>query len=79
MPTIDRFFKSTFPLTLAYAMTGHKCQGATFKTRTIVHMLSAFTPGLLYVMLSRVSKRTLLSVVGELTPDLFVPVKLPHW
>ena len=60
-------------------MTGHKCQGATFKTRTIVHMRSAFTPGLLYVMLSRVTERALLSVVGNLTPELFVPVILPNW
>ncbi len=64
---------------LAYAITGHKSQGATLTGPTIVHMQSAFTPGLLYVMLSRVTNRDKLRIVsdGPLSPDLFVPMKIP--
>ena len=72
----NTFRKSTFPLILAYAMTGHKSQGATFNGPTIVHMRSAFTPGLLYVMLSRVTRLELVKVVGRLTPAEFQPVNL---
>ena len=42
---------------------------------TIVDMREAFTPGLLYVMLSRVTQRSKLRIVGTgLDPSLFVPV-----
>eukprot|EP00798_Chlamydomonas_sp_ICE-L_P000316 gene316-biopygen13014 len=73
-----RFFKSSFPLMLAYAMTGHKSQGATLSGPTIVHMKEAFTPGLLYVMLSRVTERAHLRIVGQaLTPEVFNPMSMP--
>lgn len=49
--------KVTFPLILAYAMTVHRSQGATLAGPTIMHVRDAFAPGLLYVMLSRVSCR----------------------
>jgi ATP-dependent exoDNAse (exonuclease V) alpha subunit len=74
-----RYTRSTFPLAFAYAMTGHKCQGATFRCLTIIDILTAFTPGLLYVMLSRVTKRDNLRIVGGLSPEMFVPVNLPMW
>ena len=35
---------------------------------------SAFSPGLLYVMLSRVRQRSQLRIVGELTPSMFDPI-----
>ena len=70
-----RILKCTFPCALGYAMTGHKSQGATFDMDTIVDMREAFTPGLLYVMLSRVTQRSKLRIVGTgLDPSLFVPV-----
>ena len=49
----------------------------TLAHTTIVHMLSAFTPGLLYVMLSRVTSTSHLKIVGRLRPSLFVPVRIP--
>jgi hypothetical protein len=69
-----RYFKTTFPLTLAYAVTGHASQGLTLTTPTIVHIRDAFVPGLPYVMLSRVTSRNLLRIVGLLTPDMFTPL-----
>lgn len=80
----QRFTKRTFPLALAYAITGHKSQGATIDSKVIVHVTDAFCPGLLYVMLSRVTKRSLLHVVGRLTSDMFNPMRIqlkkgPSW
>eukprot|EP00882_Tetradesmus_deserticola_P001750 GHRQ01001880.1.p1 GENE.GHRQ01001880.1~~GHRQ01001880.1.p1 ORF type:complete len:1314 (+),score=134.67 GHRQ01001880.1:549-3944(+) len=66
-----RYYKSTFPLTLAYAITGHAAQGITLSTPTIVHIRTAFVPGLAYVMLSRTTTRHLLTIVNRLTPDMF--------
>jgi hypothetical protein len=68
------YCRSTFPLSLAYAITGHKCQGATISNHCIIHVSNAFCPGLLYVMLSRVPTRAKLRIVGRLTPDMFVPI-----
>ena len=70
----DTFIKSTFPLTLAYSMTGHRSQGATIEGDVIIDVASAFSPGLLYVMLSRIKKRSQLRIVGRLTPDMFDPI-----
>lgn len=69
-----RYWKSTFPLRLAYAITAHSAQGDTRTAPTVLHVRSGFAPGLLYVMLSRVSNRNLLHIVGRLTPDMFTPV-----
>lgn len=68
------YYKGSFPCMLAYAMTGHKSQGATLAGPTIVHVQRAFAPGLLYVMLSRVTTRKRLLVVRGLTTDDFSPV-----
>ena len=63
---------------LGYAMTGHKSQGATLDHDTIVDMRVAFVPGMLYVMLSRVTQRSKLKIVGaKLHPDQFAPVRFP--
>ena len=67
------FTKRTFPLSLGYAMTAHRCQGATLKGTTILHVRSAFAPAQVYVMLSRVTSRRRLRVLGELTPEHFTP------
>ena len=56
---------------------GHKSQGATLTGRTIVHVSNAFCPGLLYVMLSRVTTRAKLHLLQRLTPDMFQPMVVP--
>jgi len=72
-----QYHKFTYPLQLAYAITGHRCQGSTLKGVTVLHMREALAPGLLYVMLSRVTSRVGLVVLGPLTPEMFVPVVDP--
>jgi ATP-dependent exoDNAse (exonuclease V) alpha subunit len=69
-----RYRKATFPLMLCYAITGHKCQGATITGRVVLLIREVFCPGLLYVMLSRVLDRKQLCIVGRLTTKMFVPV-----
>lgn len=63
--------RCTFPLLLVYAMTAHASQGATIRTSVVLHVRSAFAKGMLYVMLSRVTDRTLLKLATPLTPDDF--------
>jgi ATP-dependent exoDNAse (exonuclease V) alpha subunit len=70
----QRYAKSTFPLQLAYAMTAHKSQGATLCGSVLLHVRSIFAPGQMYVMLSRVLKRTQLRLVRRLTPADFIPI-----
>ena len=69
-----RYYKTTFPLSLGRAMTGHRCQGATISSMLLLHITEAFCPGLLYVMLSRVTERRYLRIFDRLTPDDFNPV-----
>lgn len=68
--------KCMFPLMLAYAMTGHKCQGATLAGPTIIHARQVFACALLYVMLSRVTTRDNLRIVPTLTAEDFKPLRL---
>ena len=69
-----RYFKATFPLALAYAITGHSSQGLSLATKTIVHIRQVFAAGLAYVMVSRAATRAILQIVGRLTPDMFIPM-----
>jgi len=69
-----KYYRSTFPLTLAYAITGHSSQGMTLRCPTILHFNNTFVPGLAYVMLSRVTSRSLMHIVGHLTPESFQPL-----
>jgi hypothetical protein len=69
-----RYRKATFPLMLCYAITGHKCQGATITGHVVLLIREVFCPGLLYVMLSRVLDRKQLRIVGKLTTKMFIPV-----
>jgi hypothetical protein len=66
-----RLVKRSFPLTLAYALTAHKCQGATLTGPGIIDVLEAFAAGQLYVMLSRFQRRNQIKIIGRLTPDDF--------
>ncbi len=56
---------------LGYAITAHRCQGATMALDVILHVVGAFVPGLLRVMLSRVAQRKFLCIVSKLKPDHF--------
>jgi len=67
-------YKSTFPLALGYAITGHKSQGATIDRPCVVVVRDAFAPGLVYTMLSRVTARTHLRVVDTLRAEDCVPM-----
>ncbi len=56
--TYDRYyFKESFPIILAYAMTNHKSQGATIFTEVIIDMKQAFTLNITYVMFFKVINR----------------------
>jgi hypothetical protein len=71
------YTKSTFPLAPAYAVTGHKAQGATLTGPVVIHATSTFCPALLYVMLSRVTSSQQLKFTHKLSPDMFVPMVVP--
>ena len=71
-----QYVKRTFPLMPAYAVTGRRVQGATLSGPVTVYVTELFTPGLLYVILSRVTDRKFLRIVGRLFADMFVPVPL---
>eukprot|EP00983_Pelagomonas_calceolata_P061056 1146649-Pelagomonas_calceolata.AAC.1 len=61
---------------LAYAMTAHKAQGLTISRPVIIDAESAFEAGQLYVLFSRVTGASLLTICGKLTPEIFKPVKI---
>lgn len=71
------YVRRTFPLSLAYAMTGHKCQGQTFKGRCFAFLAQGFVSGLAYVMLSRSTREENLRIITSeegLHPDDFRPM-----
>jgi ATP-dependent exoDNAse (exonuclease V) alpha subunit len=73
------YHKHTFPLALAFAMTGHKAQGATLRHRTILDIADAFCLALAYTMVTRVTRRSLLSIIGALNPAMFTPTPFAQW
>ena len=74
---MNNIITKRFPIVLAYAMTGHKSQGATISNKVIVHIRNAFAPGLTYVMLSRTTNRQNLNIVKKLQPSDFIPCPFP--
>lgn len=49
--TYERYYnKTSFPIVLAYAMTGHKSEGATISTTVIVNILNASALRVSYVI-----------------------------
>jgi hypothetical protein len=68
------FSKVTFPLQLAYSITGHKSRGATIDDTTIINVNSGCCPGLLYAMLSCVTERRHVRLLQQLNPDMFCPM-----
>jgi len=67
------YYKALFPITLAYAIIGHKSQGRIISSKVIIDIKEAFALGFTYVMLSRVTNRNNLKIIGNLTPNDFVP------
>jgi len=70
------YVKSTFPLQLAYAMTAHKAQSVTISRPVILDVAGVFEAGELYVLFSRVTKASLLTICGRLTPTMFRPIRI---
>jgi hypothetical protein len=75
-PDTRRYYKATFPLRLAYAVTGHKCQGMTIHGRVVLYLREVFCAGLLYVMLSRVLVRSQMFIVGSIHESMVKPIPL---
>ncbi len=48
------YYKTSFPIVLAYAIIGHKAQGATIESKVFIHIKKFFAQSLTYVMLSRI-------------------------
>ena len=70
------YYRKTFPLMLSYAMTVHKCQGATMDF-VLVDIDDAFSPGQLYVALSRVRTREHLRILHRVMAADCTPVPFP--
>jgi ATP-dependent exoDNAse (exonuclease V) alpha subunit len=66
------YYKTSFPITLAYVITRHKSQGTTISSKVIIDIKEAFAHGLTYVMLSRATNRFFLKIIGNCTPNNFV-------
>jgi ATP-dependent exoDNAse (exonuclease V) alpha subunit len=64
----EHFYKTSFPLMLGHAITGHKFQGATISSRVMIHIHEYFAQGLVYVMLSRVTSWFIKKIVNNLQP-----------
>jgi ATP-dependent DNA helicase PIF1 len=56
--------RTQLPLMLAWAMSGHKCQGLTITSNVVADLGSVFEEGQAYVMLSRVKKLEQLSLTA---------------
>jgi ATP-dependent DNA helicase PIF1 len=67
------YYKTLFPIILAYVITSHKSQGAIINSKVIIYIKEAFAPGLTYVMLSRVTNKKNLKTIGNFTPNDFIP------
>jgi len=65
------YYKASFPIILAYAIIGHKAQGATIKSKVIIDIKNPFVAYLVYVMLSRVINCSNLIIQGTLKPSDF--------
>ncbi len=67
------YYKTSFPITLAYVIIGHKSQGRTINSKVIINIKQAFALGLTYVMFSRVTNRKKLKSTRNLTLNDFIP------
>jgi ATP-dependent DNA helicase PIF1 len=60
------YYKTSFPIVLAYAIIGHKAQGATIKSKVFIHIKKSFARSLTYVMLSRIINHSHLLIFENL-------------
>ncbi len=51
---------------MAYAIIGHKAQGATITSKVFIDVRDSFAIGLTYVMLSKVTNHANLMICGNL-------------
>ncbi len=71
--TYDKYYyKTSFPITLAYAIIGHEPQGATISSKVIFDIKEAFAPCFTCVMLLMVTNRKDLKIIGNFTPNDFI-------
>jgi len=69
------YYRKTFPLALGYALSAHKSQGATFSGRVYLYVRKCFSPGLVYVTLSRVTMlKNIVLCSGPLKASDIVPM-----
>jgi ascorbate-specific PTS system EIIC-type component UlaA len=67
------YYKASFLIVLAYAITSHKSQGATIASNVLIDIRKAFSPRLTYIMLSRVTNRKNMEIRRTLSPTNFTP------
>jgi hypothetical protein len=67
------YYKTSFLIILAYVMRSHRSQHATTTTKAISDIKEAFTLDVTYVMPSRVTNQNNFKIIGNLTPNDFIP------
>ena len=71
-------FRKQFPLILAYAVTIHKCQGLSLDCAIIDLSKEVFSPGMVYVALSRVRSLSGLHLIAFDPDSVMVSNKCLH-
>jgi hypothetical protein len=71
------YYNASFPIVLAYTITGQKSQGATIASIVLVDVQNAFSLGLTYVMLSKMTNHRNLKIRRTLSPTNFTPCTSP--
>ncbi len=66
------YYKTSFPIVLAYVIASHKAQDATITSKVLVHIRKSFAPRLTYVILSRVTNHANLMIQDSLKPSDFI-------
>jgi hypothetical protein len=66
------YYKESFSITLAYVITSHKSPGTTISSKVIIDIKKTFAPHLTYVMISKVTNKKNLKLIGNLTPNDFI-------
>ena len=73
----ETFKRTQFPLTLAWACTVHKVQGLTLLNSTVVSLelikQRSFSPGQIYVALSRSTSLSKLNIISDFDPNIIKP------
>ena len=81
----ETFKRTQFPLTLAWACTVHKVQGLTLLNSTVVSLelikQRSFSPGQIYVALSRSTSLSKLNILSDFDPKIIKPnhLALEHY